>query len=38
MTGVLCAKRVPPHGKGKIHKIIVQPAMLYLRDGDSASH
>ena len=29
MSGVLCDKRVPPHVKGKIHKIIVQPAMLY---------
>ena len=24
-----CDKRVPPHVKGKIHKKIVQPAMLY---------
>ena len=37
MSGVLCDKRVPPHVKGKIHKMIVQPAMLY-GDGDSASH
>ena len=29
MSGVLCDKRVPPHAKGKIHKMIVQPAMLY---------
>ena len=29
MSGVLCDKRVPPHVKGKIHKMIVQPAMLY---------
>ena len=29
MTGVLFDKRVPPHVKGKIHKMIVQPAMLY---------
>ena len=29
MSGVLCDKRVPPHVKGKIHKSIVQPAMLY---------
>ena len=29
MPGVLCGKRVPPHVKGKIHKMIVQPAMLY---------
>ena len=29
MSGVLCDKRVPPHVKGKIHKTIVQPAMLY---------
>ena len=28
MSGVLCDKRVPPHVKGKIHKMIVQPAML----------
>ena len=27
--GVLCDKRVPPHVKEKIHKTIVQPAMLY---------
>ena len=24
-----CDKRVPPHVKGKIHKMIVQPAMPY---------
>ena len=29
MSGVLCDKRIPPHVKGKIHKTIVQPAMLY---------
>ena len=29
MSGALCDKRVPPHLKGKIHKMIVQPAMLY---------
>ena len=32
MSGVLCDKRVPPHVKRKIHKIIVQPAMLYLME------
>ena len=29
MSGVLCNKRVPPHVKRKIHKMIVQPAKLY---------
>ena len=29
MSGVLCDKRVPPRVKGKILKMIVQPAMLY---------
>ena len=29
MSGVLCDTRVPPHVKGKIHKVIVQPAMPY---------
>ena len=29
MSGVLCDKRVSPHVKGKIHNMIVQPAMLY---------
>ena len=29
MSGILCEKRIPPHVKGKIHKMIVQPAMLY---------
>ena len=29
MSDILCDKRVPPHVKGKIHKIIVLPAMLY---------
>ena len=24
----ICDKRLPPHMKGKIHKMIVQPAML----------
>ena len=24
-----CDKSIPPHVKGKIHKMIVQPAMLY---------
>ena len=28
-SGVLCDKRVPPHVKGNIHKMIVQPAMMY---------
>ena len=28
-VSILCDKRVPPHVKGKIHKMIVQPAMLY---------
>ena len=28
MSGVLCDKRVPPHVKGKIHRMIVQPAIL----------
>ena len=28
MSGVLCDKIVPPHVKGKIHDMIVQPAML----------
>ena len=27
--GVLCDKRVPPHMKGKIRKMVVQPAMQY---------
>ena len=31
MSDVLCDKRVPPHVKGNIHKMIVQPAMLYGR-------
>ena len=26
---VFCDKRIPPHVKGKTHKMIVQPAMLY---------
>ena len=29
MSGILCDKRVPPRVKGKINKMIVQPAMLY---------
>ena len=29
LSGVLCDKRVPPPVKGKIHKTIVQPDMLY---------
>ena len=29
MSGVLCIKRISPHVQGKIHKIIVQPAVLY---------
>ena len=29
MAGVLCDTRVPPHVKGTIQKLIVQPAMLY---------
>ena len=29
MSEVLCDKRVPPPVKGKIQKMIVQPAMLY---------
>jgi hypothetical protein len=29
MSGVLCDKKVPPRVKGKIHKMVVQPAMLY---------
>ena len=29
MSGFLSDKRVPPHVKGRIHKMIVQPAMLY---------
>ena len=29
MSGILCDKIVPPHVKEKIHKMIVQPAMLY---------
>ena len=32
MSNVLCDKIVPPHVKGKIHKMIVQPAMLYRMD------
>ena len=29
MSGVLCYKRVPTHVKGRILKMIVQPAMMY---------
>ena len=29
MSGVLCDTRVPPHVKGNIHNMFVQPAMLY---------
>ncbi len=29
MSGVLCDKRVSPPVKGNIHKMIVQPGMLY---------
>ena len=29
MSGALSNKRVPPHVKGNIHKMIVLPAMLY---------
>ena len=29
IAGVLCDKRVPPHVKGNIYNMIVQPAMLY---------
>ena len=29
MSGVLCDKRIPPHVMGKIHKMIVQPAIMY---------
>ena len=29
MSGVLCDKIITPHVKGKIHKLIVHPAMLY---------
>ena len=29
MSGVLCDKKIPPKFKGKIYKIVVQPAMLY---------
>ncbi len=32
MYGVLCDKRVPPHVKGNIHKMIVQSAMLYVME------
>ena len=29
MSGVLCDKRLPPHVKGKVNRMMVQPAMLY---------
>ena len=32
MSGVLCDKRVPPHVKGNMHNMIVQPAMLYVME------
>ena len=37
VSGVLCDKRVPPHVKGKIHKMIVQPAMLYGMEKEPAT-
>ena len=36
MSGVLCDKRKLTHGEGKIHKMIVQPA-IPVRDGDSGN-
>ena len=32
VLGVLCDKRVPSHVKGNIHKMFVQPAMLYMME------
>ena len=32
MPGVLCDKRIPAHVKGKINKMIVQPAMMYVME------
>ena len=29
MSGILCVKTAPPRVTGKIHKMIVQSAMLY---------
>ncbi|XP_047471504.1 uncharacterized protein LOC125026943 [Penaeus chinensis] len=29
MTGVMCDKRVPARVKGKIHRTVIQPTMLY---------
>ena len=29
MSGILCDSSVPPIVKGKMHKMIVQPAMVY---------
>ena len=29
MSGVLCDKKIPPKVKGKVYKMVVQPAMLY---------
>ncbi|XP_063595292.1 uncharacterized protein LOC134772260 [Penaeus indicus] len=29
MSGVLCDKRIPTRVKGKIHQLVIQPAMLY---------
>jgi len=29
LTGVICDKKVPEKVKGKLHKVVVQPAMLY---------
>ena len=29
MTGVLCDQKVPLSVEGKLHKVVVRPAMLY---------
>ena len=29
MSGVICDRRVPARGKGKVYKVAVRPAMLY---------
>jgi len=29
MSGILCYKRVPPHIKGKIYKVVVKEALLH---------